>query len=1619
MNIYDEKEPYDVQIPSYENAKLENLENHDKLFVDTPNDFGLEAYTQLLPPVMKHGRIFRLRKSANEFPKRGIFLRQLIGTAVVPLVSTSAEVMDTVKLLFGSDMYKRMVYNYIFPRKIEYKNPLIPGSKKIIKLSNAEEYIGIVKKGLPGLLQVPSYMIRNVKNAVFDNSVILNQTLPNREMCRRPNVLQTSHELILQSLARLCFTAVDDFLPLYKGFKTTLPPVTENYKNLIIPFKLTTTNIKLATQFINPEYKRIPVVYRRDPEMTSAIGMLKFVIGLLRDDPFEGSPIQHELARQIKLKDHVVFVIYNDTHAFYIDYSEFKAKNMKYDAMFRFIRTSLKTLIALNAKIISPLEVEDDNEADDSDGIAAEEKINKKILGGSEFNKSIVDDINSKKEFTSSFKGLDVSVNEIENAMDDSKTEQMIAKAKLRLDERISLGHVDLTEQNHQTPIAANPDTLRSSMAELKKIEKLSNAINNIADDDTEIDFGDEEYGEYEDDGNETGEGIEDSSDETGEELSDDDLEGKEFVDEQEAEKDEAYKQKILESVRQTIEGKLTEKQQKYLDSIRDKYKSIQFDENETLEQVLERADTVAIDIKNENLNIKDKSYNTSILTDFTKSYVNKSLAKDIVATVKSFSDENKSNQLIITGFEKKDVSDQFNEVERYKFELKDKYGKSHNITFKMPKIDEDGFMYINGNKKLLKKQWILKPITKTSPDDVYCMSNYNKVHIFRVGNNINKNTVGLTKFFLSVLEDPSKYSGKISVSRGNNTHINTEYDTTIEYDELAAKFHTIVLNSKNPANSTYLYFNQKEIRDEIAKLNLKFDSNGTKMPIGINWVKGVPNLIETDTVTSSTSFAERLISIVNEKFGEDTISTDLQNTLSTIKGDAKKMCSKIEVQSRTVPLIAFLSGMFSFTEVLNKGNFKTVFIPKGTKRDEISQENLDFMNGPKSNYVRFADGTFYYEMYPLDTALLFNGLKELKPETLNFADLDNTNTYIDYTYNQFKSRNLIRGWVAFRDMFIDPKTLECLKALHLPTDMIELFLYANSLLQNNSYKYSSDVESWRIRDYEMLNAFLYESISENYRKYMQTGKSRTGFSIPEDDVIVRMNKNFVIVNYDTTSPANELKERGAITYKGPKGINSDRAFTLDKRGQTYSTIGTVAISSPDNGNVGIVKQLTMNPKIINTLGFVESTSNQKDIDNLTSGSMLSIEEACIPYINHDNPQRIGFTSGQTKHVCPAISFDVPIVSTGIDQVLPYKVSNTFGYKAKADGKVIKLDEENKFLIIKYKDGTTTRVNYGEMYNKNSDFFLQNNIDVNVKEGQTVKAGQIVTYNKDFFKKCMGKLIFTQGSMARVAIHEGEVTEDDSSALSWRLANKLTTAVIKRKQIILGANANIVSCLKVGDHVLYGDPLIVYENAQDKDDDMALLELLGDADDSVLDKIARHKASANYTGVIKDIKLYWTCDPDNMGESARKFVKQYINRIKKDIASEEEATGVKSTKRYGIEVSKPSGPMKDRINGCVLPKEGGILIEFYIEHYVDKRPGDKVSCNSALKTVINKVMEEEECAYRINSKSKFNTIDFIQSCIGINNRMVTSIYLSGFLSKVLFERGKEIASEFLAEIGEN
>ena len=67
--MYDNEQlRYDICIDQLELNKLRNIKSYESIFVNPPNTaLSLEGFQQLLPPMMKFGRIFRLRKNKVDY----------------------------------------------------------------------------------------------------------------------------------------------------------------------------------------------------------------------------------------------------------------------------------------------------------------------------------------------------------------------------------------------------------------------------------------------------------------------------------------------------------------------------------------------------------------------------------------------------------------------------------------------------------------------------------------------------------------------------------------------------------------------------------------------------------------------------------------------------------------------------------------------------------------------------------------------------------------------------------------------------------------------------------------------------------------------------------------------------------------------------------------------------------------------------------------------------------------------------------------------------------------------------------------------------------------------------------------------------------------------------------------------------------------------------------------------------------------------------------------------------------------------------------------------------------------------------------------------------------------
>ncbi len=653
---------------------------------------------------------------------------------------------------------------------------------------------------------------------------------------------------------------------------------------------------------------------------------------------------------------------------------------------------------------------------------------------------------------------------------------------------------------------------------------------------------------------------------------------------------------------------------------------------------------------------------------------------------------------------------------------------------------------------------------------------------------------------------------------------------------------------------------------------------------------------------------------------------------------------------------------------------------------------------------IRFKDGYLYYPEYPLGNSLLFNGLTEMNTEDYTIDEFDGQLPYIDFIYNVLKKGDLLKGYTAFKELFIDNITKSILQDLNLPYDFLELFLYANELLTDNEYTHETRASSYRIRGYEMISTALYRTIASQYMILKQKGFGpNSSLSIPQDAVIKALTKSQILENYDTINPINELKSKAACTYKGEGLIGSQakHGFTLSRRSFGEDAVGIFAESNVDNHQVGISKELTVNPNFTSTRGYIQTTDKRSEIAKMSASQTMSPDELISPDVTkYDHPNRVGFSSGQWKHTLGVTHNCLPMVSSGYDKTVAYQIGDTFVRRAKQDGKILDINEDHGSITVEYKNGTKEVYKFGKEFVRNSNFFLENNLELNVKIGQAIKKDDILAYSKEFFIKQGKDIIFTQGAMARIALMDDYFTEDDSTLVSAEFANLMANPDTKRKQVVISGTANIVKMVKENEYIEHGNALMLFEDSDESGDEQnvnQVLDMLGTVDEDALNSLKYHSPKANASGTISKIDIYWTGEFDEMSTSCKKLIKDFIKQKKEEIDYEERITGKASKRDYTY---KKSVPVFNRINGAVMPDSNGILIEFYITHNSIYGTGDKSSCYPALKSVTAEIVPEKLSPY-----SESGPIDEVTSTIGLplDIRQNVDVFVVGHQNPLTFD----------------
>lgn len=955
--------------------------------------------------------------------------------------------------------------------------------------------------------------------------------------------------------------------------------------------------------------------------------------------------------------------------------------------------------------------------------------------------------------------------------------------------------------------------------------------------------------------------------------------------------------------------------------------------------------------------------------TNFEKVYNEELSTKDLVSMVENLN--NMDIPVYIRSSKVEDTSDELTLKETWTFELEDVNRVRHTLKFDVPKFVDDKFLYINGNKKTIVKQLTMKPIVKTGPDEVQICSNYNKIFITRYGTKISPKIEKMRKFLIS---HPKGYS----IISGDSSELNKDYKTIIEYDELGKNFYTITTKDYT------LIFDQTEVERHLGSFKPTDDD------LVIGFYKDKSPII----MKHSTGLIENKYDIYD--FIYSYLDDKTKETFDDLTPGSKRFVfSRATIMSKKIPIILLCGYCEGITTTLKKANVKHYFTDK---RPKVSLNE---------EVVQFADGYLVYDRYPFENSLLLDALATIPTKSFNYSDFDDKDVYLDLFQSLYGARNLANAFDTFYYSMIDPITKEILEDLDYPTDFVGVILFANQLLADNSYIIENNMNLYRVRSNEVINAMIHKEIADAYGRYRSTAsnKNPVKISIPRDAIIKKLLASNSIEDYSTINPIAELEKTRSISPKGFSGMNLEDAYTQDKRSYDETMKGLLAMSTSPDKNVGMIRAMTLEPNVTNPRGFIDINAGEDDVN------LLSPSELLTPLTTRDDTSRTAMSTKQSKHMIPVANASPTLISNGVEQVVQYNLSKDFIIRAEDDGVIADVDEETGLIIAKYKNGNSQAIQTKPRVVKNGagGFYLSLQLQCDLKKGDKFKKDDILAYeNKFFTNDGFNGNRFNIGSLQKVAIMSAYSTFEDSSMITKKMAEDMGSEIIMQEDTIIGKNATIGQIVKIGDYVNIGDILVSYETSYDEEGMNKFLSSVGDDLKEEIKSLNKVPMKAKHAGEIVDIKIYSSVELGELSPSLKTVVSKYYSNINKKKKMLEKYDKSNSIIKAGILFNEATGRIVPTADGKIKGRDvfDGVLIEFYIKYHDVLAVGDKITFQGPLKSIIGEVVDEGYEPY-----SEYRPDEEISTFLGpssILQRMVPSVLIAMFANKVLIELKRQL-----------
>lgn len=1063
---------------------------------------------------------------------------------------------------------------------------------------------------------------------------------------------------------------------------------------------------------------------------------------------------------------------------------------------------------------------------------------------------------------------------------------------------------------------------------------------------------------------------------------------------------------------------------------------------NEVLKQSINQMQSKIIDhsdysnaVAGKNNYIKESNF-----ANFDKSYNEKKFRGDINMCVDSLS--HADYPVFVESMEIVDTSNALNQKETYTYHLVDENGKHHTVKLDIPKIIDNNYIFLNGNKKFIGKQRILRPVVKISADEVQICGWMNKCRITRYGTAITSDVVALKKFL--AMNDK-----KFDLHYGNAKNKNSEYRTSLDFDILSKNYTRMRI--KHSGKEYHIFFDLKMLEEQLPTLKLSgANVTGSKFTTIKSISEPGSDRLVVGYITEDGKITGPIYCSIDGKYeashdndgstddfgivGTITslFSKDDKEKLKTVSTGSRFAYARIKVMSKTIPVALFCFYCEGFTKVMQKCNIEYKVFDSNRDAKEFLKTYGDAANAWET--LKTMDKIILWKKEPCENALFMNGTKGLPFSDYTYEQLDSKDTYIDMLALFYASVNMSYNLDQFKDFLLDDCTKEILADFNQPTDLVELIFYAVKLLVNNQHMSDIDVSNMRIRSNEIIAQIAYQVVANAYGNYRKTAyKDKPDkITVNQQDVIKALMKSTLVEDASVSNPVKNLVKTHMCTVKAYTdapgisltGMNKVDGLTMAKRAYHPSMVGVMGLTTSADADCGVKRDLTVEPKITSTRGYIETT-DKSDYDSLNPENLFTFPELLTPPgVRHDSPERSSMMRGQTTQMVMTDDSTPVLIGSHIESVVPYHMSGEFCFVAKQDGEIE--DVKNGVYVVKYKDGTHDSFETNPVIHKNSDDGAYTEVEFECKfdKGYKFKKNEVLAAEKRAFTKDKDGLSASMniGVLAKVAVLSTYDIYEDSEPVTKKLSERLGYWAIDMTPISLDAGTTLKSIVKIGDHVNIGEPLVTFDNASGDFDLEALLKAYtkGASDEYGLrEELVKSNETiikSDASGEVADIRIYTTVPVEQLSPTLQKLVKDYHKSIdsKSKFLDKYKNPGDNDYYKCGrllTETTNVTESQYGKVKGSYVGD--GILIEVYIKHKDIIKKGDKITNYTALKGVNSHVIPEGMEPY-----SEFRPDEEISAFIaplGILARKTPSLFIPLFGNKVLVETKRKLVEDFFRD----